>query len=128
MNQQLPNIIVNGRTYKPAIDATETAQYLLKNFDDESFQLSELVPDLEGQAVQTVFKFDENGYVLTFSGHKDEFSLIMGPILTLDIIKEGFIALSANALNDRLQNEGVQYWLSGREWFHSMEPQLVFDK
>lgn len=126
MKNTLPNLTINGRTYTPELSLEETTKFLLENFDDESFQLSELVPDLEGQAVQTVFKFDENGYVLTFSGNKDEFSLIMGPILTLDMIKAGFIALSANALNDRLQNEGVQYWPNGREWFHGMEPKIVF--
>lgn len=130
MKQQLPNLTISGRTYTPAISLEETAKFLLENFDNEAFDLSELVSDLEGQAVQTVFKFDENEktYALSFSGHKDDFSLIMGPILTKEMIKAGFIALSANALNDRLKFEGVEFWNSGLDWFQGKEQTTVFDK
>lgn len=124
----LPPITLNGRTYKPAINATKTAKFLLENFDNEAFDLSELVSDLEGQAVQTVFKFNENEktYVLSFSGHKDEFSLIMGPIMAKAMIKENFVLLATQALNDRLKFEGVEFWKTGNAWFHGMESTTVY--
>ena len=124
----LPNVKLSGQTYKPAINATKIAKFLLENFDNEAFDLSELVSDLEGKAVQTVFKFNENEktYTLSFSGNKDEFSLISGPILTKEMIKEGFILLSINALNDRLKFEGVEFWKNGLAWFNNEEPETVF--
>ena len=128
MENTLPNIVVNGRIYTPAISLEETTKFLLENFENEAFPLSELVSDLEGKAIQTVFKFDENEkiYTLSFSGNKDEFSVISGPILTKEMIKAGFIALSANALNERLQNEGVQFWKTGFDWFQGKEPETVY--
>ena len=128
MTKQLPPIQLSGQTYKPTINVTKTAKFLLENFDNEAFDLSELVSDLEGQAVQTVFKFDENEktYTLSFSGDKDEFSLIMGPIMTKAMIKENFVLLATQALNDRLKFEGVEFWETGHAWFHGMESTTVY--
>lgn len=128
MKNTLPNLVVNGRTYTPATNATKMGKYLLKNFDSEAFSLSELVPDLSGYAINTCFKFDNENmtYVLSFAGHKDEFSVVTGPILTKEMIKEGFILLSVNALNDRLKFEGVEFWKTGIDWFNDMESTIVY--
>lgn len=124
----LPTITINGRTYKPALDATETAEYLLENFDGEAFSLSELVSDLEGQAIQTVVKLDNetNTYALTFSGHKDEFSLIQGRLLTLDMITNEGIYYTLKGIIKDLKESGTSYWSSGLDWFQGKEPETVF--
>lgn len=124
----LPTITISGRTYKPATSATNMVKFLLKHFDDEAFSSSELVSDLVTPTVTTVFKFNDenNTYILSFSGHKDEFGLISGPVISRDMIKETIILLDVNALNDRLQNEGVQYWKTGLAWFQGKEPTTVF--
>lgn len=124
----LPTITIIGRTYKPALDATETAEYLLENFDDEAFSSSELISDLEEKAVNTVYKLDdENGtYALTFSGSRDEFPTLEGPILSKDMVKAGVLINAVETLQDNLEQEGVDYWNNGREWFYDMEPQLIY--
>lgn len=128
MNQQLPNIIVNGRTYKPALDATETAEYLLENFDDEAFSSSELVSDLEEKAVNIVYKLDdENGtYALTFSGSRDEFPTLEGPLLSKDMIKAGVISFSVEILELKLKTQGALLWKDGYSEFRNDEPETVY--
>lgn len=118
MATQLPNLTISRRTYTPATNAETMANYILEWFDDEAFSSSSLVPDLHENFVSLVFKLDETKrtYVITFSGDKDEFAVIEGPILSKDMVKSGVLV------------NGVDYWSNGREWFHSMEPQLVFDK
>lgn len=126
--KNLPNLTINGRIYTPATSVTNMVKFLLKHFDDESFSSSELVSDLVTPTVTTVFKFNDenNTYILSFSGHKDEFSLISGPVLSRDMIKEGVILLVVNERNERLQNEGVQYWKTGLDWFQGKEPETVY--
>lgn len=80
--QNLPNLVVNGRTYTPATNAETMVNYILEWFDDEAFSSSSLVPDLYESLVSLVFKLDNNKgtYCLSFSGDKDEFAVIEGPI------------------------------------------------
>lgn len=129
MTTQLPTLTINGRTYTPATNAETMANYILEWFDDEAFSSSSLVPDLHENFVSLVFKLDETNrtYLITFSGDKDEFAVIEGPILSRDMVKSGVLRNSVELLQDALKN-GVDYWPNGREWFHGMEPQLVFDK
>lgn len=127
MNTQLPNITISGRTYTPATNAETMANYILDWFDDEAFSSSSLVSDLHENFVSLVFKLDNNKgtYVITFSGDKDEFAVIEGPILSRDMVKSGVLRNSVELLQDALK-DGVDYWPNGREWFHGMEPQLVY--
>lgn len=126
--KNLPNITINGRTYTPATTFENMANYILEWFDDEAFSSSSLVPDLHENFVSLVFKLDETKrtYVITFSGDKDEFAVIEGPILSKDMVKSGVLVNAVESLQDGLERKGVEYWNNGREWFHSMEPQLVF--
>ena len=59
-------------------------------------------------AIQTVVKLDNetNTYTLTFSGHKDEFSLIQGRLLILDMI-------TSEGIYYTLKWSGASYWSSG---------------
>ena len=41
------------------------------------------------------------------------------------MVKSGVLRNSVELLQDTLKN-GVDYWPNGREWFHGMEPKLVF--
>mgnify|MGYP006946829073 CR=1 FL=1 len=125
---QLPILTISGQTYKPAISLKDTVDFLKEHFQNEAFSLSELVSDLEGQAIQTVVKLDNetNTYALTFSGHKDEFSLIQGRLLTLDMITNEGIYYTLKGIIKDLKESGASYWPNGREWFHNMEPQLVY--
>lgn len=86
-----------------------------------------MVSDLSESFVSLVFKLDnvKGTYAITFSGDKDEYAVIEGPILSKDMVKEGVLKNSVELLQDSLEN-GVDYWPNGREWFHSMEPQLVY--
>lgn len=128
MTTQLPNLTINGRTYTPATNAETMTNYILEWFDDEYFLSSSLVPDLHENLVSLVFKLDnvKGTYVITFSGDKDEFAVIEGPILSKDMIKSGVLVNAVETLQDNLKQEGVEYWPNGREWFHGMESQLVF--
>lgn len=130
MTTQLPNLTISGRTYTPATTFDNMTAYILDWFDEESYSSSSLVSDLTENFVSLVFKLDNNKgiYSITFSGDKDEFAVIEGPILSKDMIKSGVLVNAVESLQDSLQNEGIDYWPNGREWFHDMEPQLVFDK
>lgn len=124
----LPTITISGRTYTPAIDATETAEYLLENFENEAFSSSELVSDLEEKAVNTVYKLDdENGtYALTFAGSRDEFPTLEGPLLSKDMIKAGVISFSVEILELKLKTQGALLWKDGYSEFRNDEPETVF--
>lgn len=128
MTNQLPPITISGRTYTPATTFENMANYILEWFDDESYCSSSLVSDLHKNFVSLVFKLDNNKgtYVITFSGDKDEFAVIEGPILSRDMVKSGVLINAVETLQDNLEREGVDYWPNGREWFHDMEPQLIY--
>lgn len=129
--KNLPNITISGRIYTPAISLKDTVQFLKDNFQNESFSLSELVSDLEDyQAIQTVIKLDNsNGtYCLTFSGGKDEFSLIQGRLLMLDMITNEGIYYTLKGIIQDLKELGISYWSSGLDWFLGKEPETVFNK
>lgn len=128
MTTQLPTLTINGRTYTPATNAETMANYILEWFDDEAFSSSSLVPDLHENLVSLVFKLDnvKGTYVITFSGDKDEFAVIEGPILSKDMVKASALKNSVELLQESLEREGVDYWNNGREWFHDMEPQLIY--
>lgn len=127
MTTQLPTITISGRTYTPATTFENMANYILEWFDEESYSSSSLVSDLSENFVSLVFKLDnEKGtYVITFSGDKDEFAVIEGPILSKDMVKSGVLRNSVELLQDALK-DGVEYWPNGREWFHGMESQLIY--
>ena len=124
----LPKIKLSGRTYTPATTFENMTAYILEWFDEESFCSSSLVPDLHENLVSLVFKLDneKQTYCLTFSGDKDEYGVIEGPFLSKDMIKESVFINAVETLQDNLEREGVNYWPNGREWFHDMEPQLVY--
>lgn len=126
---QLPNLTISGRTYTPATTFENMTAYILDWFNEESYPSSSLVSNLHENFVSLVFKLDETKrtYVITFSGDKDEFAVIEGPILSRDMVKAGVLKNAVESLQESLEN-GVDYWPNGREWFHGMEPQLVFDK
>ncbi len=121
-------LIINGRTYTPATTFKNMAEYILEWFDDEAFSSSSLVPDLHENFVSLVFKLDnEKGtYVITFSGDKDEYGVIEGPILSKDMVKSGVLVNAVESLQESLERNGVDYWDNGREWFHDMEPKLIY--
>lgn len=123
-------LIISGRTYTPATTFENMTKYILEWFNDESYSSSSLVSDLPENFVSLVFKLDETKrtYVITFSGDKDEFAVIEGPILSKDMVKAGVLVNAVESLQESLERNGVDYWNNGREWFHDMEPQLVFDK
>lgn len=126
---QLPTLTISGKTYKPAISLKDTVNFLKDNFQNEAFSLSELVSDLEDyQAIQTIIKLDNsNGtYCLTFSGGKDEFSLIQGRLLTLDMITNEGIYYTLKGIIQDLKEPGLSYWFSGLDWFQGKEPETVF--
>jgi hypothetical protein len=128
---QLPKITISGQTYTTAISLKDTVQFLKENFQNEAFSISELVSDLEDyQAIQTVIKLDNsnNTYCLTFSGSKDEFSLINGRLLTLDMITNEGIYYTLKGIIKDLKGSGISYWSSGLDWFLGKEPETVFDK
>lgn len=127
MNTQLPNIVVNGRIYTPALSLEDTTNYLLSNFDQESFPLSEIVPDLEGQAIQTCYKLDKENetYSITFFD-KDEFPCLAGYLYERDEIEN--ILVSTYELKQRLKDTGVTYWPSGCAWFRGIEPKTMYDQ
>lgn len=116
----LPNITISGQTYKPAISLKDTVQFLKENFQNEAFSLSELVSDLEGQAIQTVIKLDNENktYCLSFSGNKDEFSVLQGRLLMLDMITNEGIYYTLKGIIQDLKESGVSYWPSGYAWFN----------
>lgn len=126
--KNLPNLTISGRTYTPATTAETIVNYILEWFDEESFCSSSLVPDLHENLVSLVFKLDNNKgtYCLSFSGDKDEYGVIEGPFLSKDMIKESVLINAVETLQDNLEREGVDYWNNGREWFHDMEPKLVY--
>lgn len=126
--QTLPNIVVNGRTYTPATTFENMVNYILEWFDDEAFSSSSLVPDLHENLVSLVFKLDnvKGTYAITFSGDKDEYGVIEGPFLSKDMVKSGVLKNAVETLQDNLERTGVDYWPNGREWFHDMEPQLIY--
>lgn len=127
MTTQLPAITISGRTYTPATTFDNMTAYILDWFDEESYSSSTLVSDLTENFVSLVFKLDNNKgtYSITFSGDKDEFAVIEGPILSKDMVKSGVLVNAVESLQDSLEN-GLDYWPNGREWFHDMEPQLVY--
>lgn len=128
MTTQLPTLTISGRTYTPATTFENMTEYILEWFDDESYSSSSLVSDLHENFVSLVFKLDKEKqtYCLTFSGDKDEYSVIEGPFLSKEMIKENVLINAVESLQESLEREGVQYWPNGREWFHGMEPKLVF--
>lgn len=123
----MTTLTISGRTYTPATTFENMTEYILEWFDEESYSSSSLVSDLSENFVSLVFKLDnvKGTYVITFSGDKDEFAVIEGPILSRDMVKAGVLRNSVETLNESLQN-GVDYWPNGREWFHDMEPQLIY--
>lgn len=125
--KNLPNITISGRTYTPATTFENMTAYILGWFDEESYSSSTLVSDLSENFVSLVFKLDneKQTYCLTFSGDKDEFAVIEGPILSKDMIKSGVLVNAVESLQDSLEN-GVELWLSGHAWFYGMESELVF--
>lgn len=125
---QLPNITINGRTYTPATTFENMANYILEWFDEESYCSSRLVSDLSENFVSLVFKLDneKQTYCLTFSGDKDEYGVIEGPILSRDMVKAGVLKHHAELLQEHLNAYGVEYWSNGREWFHGMESTTVY--
>lgn len=127
MENNLPNLVVNGRNYTPATTFENMTAYILEWFDEESYEPSTLVSDLSENFISLVFKLDnEKGtYAITFSGDKDEYGVIEGPILSKDMVKSGVLINAVESLQESLEN-GVDYWPSGHAWFHSMEPQLVY--
>ena len=120
-------LTISGRTYTPATTFENMTAYILEWFEEESYCSSSLVLDLTENFVSLVFKLDnvKRTYVITFLGDKDEYAVIEGPILSRDMVKTGVLRNSVELLQDSLEN-GVDYWNNGREWFHGMEPQLVF--
>lgn len=128
MTKNLPSLIINGRTYAPATTAENMTSYILEWFDEESFSSSSLVPDLHENIVSLIFKLDneKQTYCFSFSGDKDEYGVIEGPFLSKDMIKKGVLINAVETLQDNLEIEGVDYWNNGREWFHDMEPKLVY--
>lgn len=52
--------------------------------------------------------------------------MIEGPILSRDMVKSGVLINAVETLQDNLERTGVDYWPNGREWFHDMEPQLIY--
>lgn len=126
--KKLTNLTISGRTYTPATSAENMTAYILEWFDDEAFSSSTLVPDLHENLVSLVFKLDNNKgtYCLSFSGDKDEYAVIEGPFLSKDMVKTNVLINAVETLQDNLEREGVDYWPNGREWFHDMEPQLVY--
>ena len=127
MNQQLPNIIVNGRIYTPALSLEDNIKYLQNNFEAESFPLSEIVPDLQGQAIQTCYKLDPvNGtYSITFFD-KDEFPCLAGYLYEYEEIEN--LLVSTYELKQRLKDIGVTYWENGYSWFHGVAPTTIYDQ
>lgn len=127
MNQQLPNIVVNGRIYTPALSLEENIKYLQDNFEAESFPLSEIVPDLQGQAIQTCYKLDpvNETYSITFFD-KDEFPCLAGYLYERDEI-DNLLVLTYE-LKQRLKDMGVTYWSSGCAWFRGIEPKTMYDQ
>nr|DAJ32441.1 MAG TPA: hypothetical protein [Caudoviricetes sp.] len=125
--KNLPTLTICGRTYTPATTFENMTAYILEWFDDEAFSSSSLVSDLHENLVSLVFKLDNNKgtYCLSFSGDKDEYGVIEGPILSRDMVKSGVLVNAVESLQESLEN-GVEYWPNGREWFHGMESQLVF--
>ena len=126
--KNLPNLTISGRIYTPATTFKNMAEYILEWFDDEAFSSSSLVSDLHENFVSLVFKLDneKQTYCLTFSGDKDEYSVIEGPFLSKEMIKENVLINAVESLQESLEREGVDYWPNGREWFHDMEPQLAY--
>ena len=126
---KLPKITINGKTYKPAISLKETVKFLKDNFQNEAFSLSELVSDLEDyQAIQTVIKLDNenNTYCLSFSGNKDEFSVLQGRLFTLDMITNEGIYYTLKGIIQDLKESGLSYWKTGLDWFQGKEPETVY--
>ena len=128
MTTQLPALTISGRTYTPVTTFENMTAYILEWFDDEAFSSSSLVPDLHENLVSLVFKLDNNKgtYSITFSGDKDEYAVIEGPILSKDMVKAGVLINAVESLQDNLERTGVDYWNNGREWFYDMEPQLIY--
>lgn len=124
----MKNLTISGRTYTPATTAETMTSYILEWFDEESYCSSSLVSDLSESFVSLVFKLDNKNqtYCLTFSGDKDEYAVIEGPILSKDMVKSGVLINAVESLQESLERNGVDYWPSGHAWFHSMEPQLVY--
>ena len=121
-------LTINGRTYTPATTTENILEYLLANFENEAFQSSELVSDLrQEKAVSLVFKLDNgnNTYTLDFSGGRDEFPIIEGPILSLEMLKLGVLKFSVEILQLHLKTDGANYWPSGYAWFNE-GPTTVF--
>ena len=126
--KKLPNLTISGRTYTPATTFENMTEYILEWLDDEAYSSSSLVSDLSENFVSLVFKLDNNKgtYAITFSGDKDEYGVIEGPFLSKDMVKSGVLINAVESLQDSLERNGVDYWNNGREWFHDMEPQLIY--
>lgn len=127
MNIQLPNLVVNGRIYTPALSLEDNIQYLKDNFKAESFPLSEIIPDLQGQAIQTCYKLDkeQETYSITFFD-KDEFPCLAGHLFEIDELENLLVA--TYELKQRLKDTGVTYWSSGCAWFRGIEPKTMYDQ
>ena len=127
MENTLPNIIVNGVIYSPALSLEDNIKYLQDNFEVESFPLSEIVSDLQGQAIQTCYKLDKENetYSITFFD-KDEFPCLAGYLYERDEIKN--LLVSTYELKQRLKETGVTYWPSGCEWLRGIEPKTMYDQ
>ena len=121
-------LTISGRTYTPATTFENMSNYILKWFEDESYEPSTLVSDLSESFVSLVFKLDneKQTYCLTFSGDKDEYSVIEGPILSKDMIKSDVLKHHAELLQEYLNTYGVELWETGHAWFHGMESTTVY--
>lgn len=127
MKNNLPNIVVSGRIYTPALSLEDNIKYLQDNFKAESFPLSEIVSDLEGQAIQTCYKLDkeQETYSITFFD-KDEFPCLAGHLFELNEIENLWGA--THELKERLKDTGVTYWKNGYSWFHGIAPTTIYDQ
>ena len=127
MENTLPNIVVNGVIYSPVLSLEDTTKYLKENFDLESFPLSEIVPDLQGQAIQTCYKLDKESetYSITFFD-KDEYPCLAGYLYEREEIEN--ILVSTYELKQRLKYTGATYWSSGYAWFRGIEPKTMYDQ
>ena len=127
MENTLPNIVVNGVIYSSALSLEDNIKYLQDNFEAESFPLSEIIPDLQGQAIQTCYKLDkeQETYSITFFD-KDEFPCLAGHLFEIDELENLLVA--TYELKQRLKDTGVTYWPNGYSWFHGIEPKTMYDQ
>lgn len=68
MNTQLPTIKISGRTYKPALTASENLEFLLETLEDESRDQGYL-------EVSLYFNKENNTYALGYTGERVEYNM-----------------------------------------------------